>query len=785
MTVQFTARHETAGSFAEYTASVTDGGDLSIGSGAALAGSSNGMSVLVDDTTLIYAYKSLASAITTGVVRYRFYFDPNTMTMTNGDAFSVMMITDVGSNPVSFIMFSKTAGGNYAMYAVCVQDGGTHLNTVEVTITDAPHWIEVETRRATTSTSVDGYTYFWIDGNFAAKTVLADNFDQMNDWQVIIVGAVSGIDAGTSGTCYIDEVVVNDDGAVIGGYGTTSPSIVAKATTNGTTLSGGVALNMPAGITAGDLLIIHATNDNTGGTNMAVSGWTELSHTQYSGNVVSHGIWAKIAAGSDTATLTGASQDYTALVSRIVNHGVVTIATDIKVGTAATGSSDIPNPPSLDAGSVKLWLWIASNGSDDDDNKDPYAPTNYTPVAQIESAQSTSSTQLQVATYNLSTQTQDPGTFLLGAAEEWIAQTIAIPPYVGNTLTLNQVTETDLAQAIAKRKIKAVGQVSETDTAQAIAKRKIKAVGQVSETDTSQVIAKGKIKAVSQVSETDLAQAITRGGTTITLSVSDATHVHATDAITLTLSVSLVVQDATHTHAVDAIALTASNYLTVSDATHVHAADANALTANSSLAVDDATHTHTTDAITLALSVSLVVQDATHEHTADVITLTVTAYLSVQDATHAHTTDGIVLGINGSTTLTVTDAAHDHAADAITLTTNVYLAATDATHTHATDAIGLTSDSYLVVTDATHAHTTDGIVLGINGSTTLTVTDVTHEHVVDAIALTALSYLEVSDAVHLHAIDEISLSVPVVAERKSRFFMRYVQKHGRGDKYRG
>jgi hypothetical protein len=102
---------------------------------------------------------------------------------------------------------------------------------------------------------------------------------------------------------------------------------------------------MPSGIAAGDLLIAFAANDNTGGTNMAISGWTQLFHQQYTGNVVSHGAWAKIAAGGDTATLTGASQDYAAVVVRITGHGVSNIANDIKVGTPAQTSGANPNPP--------------------------------------------------------------------------------------------------------------------------------------------------------------------------------------------------------------------------------------------------------------------------------------------------------------------------------------------------------------------------------------------------------------------------------------------------------
>lgn len=98
-------------------------------------------------------------------------------------------------------------------------------------------------------------------------------------------------------------------------------------------------------------------------------------------------------------------------------------------------------------------------------------------------------------------------------------------------VALNQVTETDLAQAIAKRKVKAIGQVTETDLAQAISKRKVRTVAQVTETDLAQTIAKRKIKAVNQALETDLAQAITISGPQI-ISVAQVTETDLAQAIT-------------------------------------------------------------------------------------------------------------------------------------------------------------------------------------------------------------------------------------------------------------
>lgn len=95
----------------------------------------------------------------------------------------------------------------------------------------------------------------------------------------------------------------------------------------------------------------------------------------------------------------------------------------------------------------------------------------------------------------------------------WVAAQVVYKEVGGGLgATVNQATETDTAQAIAKSKAKAIGLVSESDVAQAVARVKSRALGQASETDTAQAAVGSKAKAIAQALETDLAQAVTRGG---------------------------------------------------------------------------------------------------------------------------------------------------------------------------------------------------------------------------------------------------------------------------------
>ena len=95
------------------------------------------------------------------------------------------------------------------------------------------------------------------------------------------------------------------------------------------------------------------------------------------------------------------------------------------------------------------------------------------------------------------------------SATNWITETTfkRCPEQIVN---VGQVTETDLAQAIAVNPLRRlINQATETDLAQAITARKTQAVGQVTETDLAQAITYSRSAAIGQATETDLAQAIT------------------------------------------------------------------------------------------------------------------------------------------------------------------------------------------------------------------------------------------------------------------------------------
>jgi hypothetical protein len=206
------------------------------------------------------------------------------------------------------------------------------------------------------------------------------------------------------------------------------PVVASSNSTGGTNANSGVAQNMPSGITAGDLLIAFAANDEND--TLSASGWTSITNKLVSGFNVRLTVFAKIATGGDTMTLvSNGFNDYATVIARITGHAVSDVTADILKGTAAEGTSGGPTPPSVTISSTKDWLFLECFGADDDDDTATYWSTNYTGIAQKQSASSTSSCLVAAAYRQLNTGSNEaPGAMAMAASEEWAAQTFAIPP---------------------------------------------------------------------------------------------------------------------------------------------------------------------------------------------------------------------------------------------------------------------------------------------------------------------------------------------------------------------
>lgn len=184
----------------------------------------------------------------------------------------------------------------------------------------------------------------------------------------------------------------------------------------------------PATVAVDDLLIYYFTNDGNA-TVTTPTGLTLRSSTAHT--TVRHSVYVKKAVGDEGGTnvdfVTSAIEKVTAQVYRILAAQWSKTLSEVEVGTAATGDSTSPDPPSLTpAGGAKDYLWIASQGNDDTDATTGY-PTNYTNGTNtVGSGGGFASTA--TARRELNATTEDPGTFTLAAAEGWVAQLTVVPP---------------------------------------------------------------------------------------------------------------------------------------------------------------------------------------------------------------------------------------------------------------------------------------------------------------------------------------------------------------------
>jgi PKD repeat protein len=188
-----------SGNLSAWSASTTDGGDLSVTSAAAMDGDASGMQAVLDNNTSIYVTDNTPNAET----RYLagFYFDPNSIPMSNGNAHYILQGLMGTSTVVVRIEFRRNQN-NYQVRAAAALDGSGFTNTAWFTITDAPHFIAIDWQAATAIGANNGSLTLWVDDVQQANVTGIDNDTRRID--SVRLGAVASIDSGTRGTYYFD-----------------------------------------------------------------------------------------------------------------------------------------------------------------------------------------------------------------------------------------------------------------------------------------------------------------------------------------------------------------------------------------------------------------------------------------------------------------------------------------------------------------------------------------------------------------------------------------------------
>jgi len=221
-----------AGNLDELDAIVPTGTvDIQAQINAALGQTSYGMRVEIDDTTSRYGRVDFTPGATD--FRARVYVDPNSLAMGSSEEFTILSFT--GASGIVAHVILNWNGSTFRLRLRSLEDGGGATYTY-VTITDAAHYVEVHVKRGAGT----GENKMWVDGTLQATHSSLDNDAVYDDVSTCYLGALY-LDSGTSGTLYLDELIIRDDDTAIGPNSTTTSSTTGGTTTTGastTTLSG-------------------------------------------------------------------------------------------------------------------------------------------------------------------------------------------------------------------------------------------------------------------------------------------------------------------------------------------------------------------------------------------------------------------------------------------------------------------------------------------------------------------------------------------------------------------
>ena len=187
------------GNLVAWSSSMVDGGDLSVSSGAALLGS-QGLQAVIDDNNALVVIDDAPTA--EARYRARLYFDPNSIPMAIGDAHLIFQgFAGSGTTQVLQLELRFQATG-YEVRALLVNDAKSWTPTNWITLSDAPHALEIDWRASTAAGANNGGLTFWVDGIQQANLTGIDNDTRRIDQ--IRLGATSGVDNGTRGSYYFD-----------------------------------------------------------------------------------------------------------------------------------------------------------------------------------------------------------------------------------------------------------------------------------------------------------------------------------------------------------------------------------------------------------------------------------------------------------------------------------------------------------------------------------------------------------------------------------------------------
>lgn len=213
------------------------------------------------------------------------------------------------------------------------------------------------------------------------------------------------------------------------------PAVQATNTTNGTAASASAVVNLPAGIVAGDLLLVlHRSADGTALHAVSGGGWTNLFNDNSDASNDRISLWYRQADGTEgaTITITQTSSKFASLAWRITGHEDPAVQAP-EFATLVTGTSALPDPGAVTpTGGAKDYLFLWMGGWEGEQTSPPAGnPTNYaSPFGADSGTGGAVATNCRVASASraLNAASEDPGSWTISASDDWTATVLAVHP---------------------------------------------------------------------------------------------------------------------------------------------------------------------------------------------------------------------------------------------------------------------------------------------------------------------------------------------------------------------
>ena len=196
------------GNLNAWSSSQTDSGDLSVSTDAAIV-DDFGLQATINDTNPLYLTD--LSPADENHYRARFYFDPNSISMADGDEHVIFQAFDNDVTPVIRVSFRRDSN-SYWMNGAFLQDNGEWVESNWLSLTDSIHAIEIDWRPADCDECYNGLLLMWLDDQKLVDLYGYDNQTYRVD--SVRLGAVEGLDPDTSGVYYIDAFKSRNDQGV-------------------------------------------------------------------------------------------------------------------------------------------------------------------------------------------------------------------------------------------------------------------------------------------------------------------------------------------------------------------------------------------------------------------------------------------------------------------------------------------------------------------------------------------------------------------------------------------